>query len=528
MHLVRASLTCVLTVALSALGPVAAAPQQALAASTASTSTGPVVAAGYESTCSLSAGRVSCWGDVGFASPGDPPPALVPQPVRSLSGVTAVALSYNQACAVYDGGRVACWGSSVTTGAGAPVALPGLTDAVAIAAEEFGFCAVRRGGSVSCWGQNAAGWGVDSAVPVALPGVSGATSIAGGGAHFCAVVTSGAVQCWGMNWQGQLGNGTNANFSASPTRVSGLTGAVQVTAGWSHTCALLRSGSVLCWGDNSFGQLGTGDGVEHDVPAPVATLPPATQLAAPQYGTCARLATGHVDCWGDDEFGEVGDGFVTGLNRNLPVPVRGVSGVNQLAGGGLHVCGSLGTQTVECWGDNGYGALGNGGQPSHGYATKVAVANLQVASIDLGAFTFTPGQPVTLAAVVTNVGTATAVGSVLGVRFRVDGTTVAWNENDTSPLAPGESVVLTMTGGVSDGRGPPPPARTPSRQRPTTRIAMPRATRGTTRSPSRSPFLPGSRAVRSGDGHPVVGAHDQLQDRQPDEAAQCQRRRVPT
>ena len=144
----------------------------------------------------------------------------------------------------------------------------------------------------------------------------------------------------------------------------------------------------------------------------------------------------------------MGDGFVTGLNRNVPVPVRGVSGVNQLAGGGLHVCGSLGTQTVECWGDNGYSAPGTvGSQPPR--RDKVAVADLALASIDLGAFTFTPGQPVTLAAVVTNVGTATAVGSVLGVRFRVDGTTVAWNENDTSPLAPGESVVLTMTGGVS-------------------------------------------------------------------------------
>ena len=87
MHLVRASLTCVLTVALSALGPVAAAPQQALAASTASTSTGPVVAAGYESTCSLSAGRVSCW-----VTSGSPRPATR-RPPSSRSPCAASAAS---------------------------------------------------------------------------------------------------------------------------------------------------------------------------------------------------------------------------------------------------------------------------------------------------------------------------------------------------------------------------------------------------------------------------------------------------
>ncbi len=80
-------------------------------------------------------------------------------------------------------------------------------------------------------------------------------SVAAGSFHTCGLLATGVVQCWGNNFNGQLGNNSSTP-SPTPVAVSGLTTATQVSAGGNHSCARLASGGVQCWGFNGNGQLG--------------------------------------------------------------------------------------------------------------------------------------------------------------------------------------------------------------------------------------------------------------------------------
>ena len=109
-------------------------------------------------------------------------------------------------------------------------------------------------------GQLGNGTMADSSTPVPVFQMIQAAGVTTGGFHSCAVLRIGTVQCWGMNEVGQLGNGTTT-ASSVPVNVSGITTAIAVAAGYKHSCALLQSGTVRCWGDNSYGELGDGNAV---------------------------------------------------------------------------------------------------------------------------------------------------------------------------------------------------------------------------------------------------------------------------
>jgi hypothetical protein len=157
-----------------------------------------------------------------------------------------------------------------------PVNVSGLTSGVvAITAGNGYSCAVTGAGGVKCWGTGdhgdlGNGSTAGSLVPVNVSGLaSGITGISAGDAyHVCALTAAGGVKCWGNNITGELGNGTRTD-SSKPVSVSGLTsGAIAIAANDTHSCALMTDGKVKCWGDNSFGALGTGSnggGFDHPV-----------------------------------------------------------------------------------------------------------------------------------------------------------------------------------------------------------------------------------------------------------------------
>ena len=142
-------------------------------------------------------------------------------------------------------------------------------------------------------------WNVGVAGAVARP--SGARvvrpAIVGGESHSCALLANGTVKCWGDNFYGQLGNGTDTP-SISPVAVTGLANVVAIASGAWHSCALLADGSARCWGYNNDGELGHGSGPHSSTPVVVSGLVNATAITGGAAHTCALLATGTVKCWG--------------------------------------------------------------------------------------------------------------------------------------------------------------------------------------------------------------------------------------
>ncbi len=134
----------------------------------------------------------------------------------------------------------------------------------------------------------------------------------------------------------------------------------QLAAGNNHTCALRADGVVRCWGDNSTGQLGTGDTTSSLTPVTVTGLPAdIVSIAAGDNQTCALTSGGGVKCWGNNADGQVGDG--TTIQRNAPVDVVGLgSGVTTIGAGDNHTCAGLAAGGIKCWGWASSGQLGNG------------------------------------------------------------------------------------------------------------------------------------------------------------------------
>jgi alpha-tubulin suppressor-like RCC1 family protein len=383
--------------------PVAADPLPGNIPTTAQTLDFSAIAAGGEHTCALTGtGGVKCWGANGYGQLGDGTTIQrsVPVEVNGLSfGVTAITAGGSHTCALTTGGGVKCWGRNeygqlgdgTTENRMTPVEVSGLSSGVtAIAAGGSHTCALTDGGGVKCWGYNVFGQlgdgtTIQRSVPVEVSGLSsGVSAIAAGGHHTCALISSGDVKCWGANWYGQLGDGTTENRT-TPVEVSGLSSAVSaIAAGKYHTCALTDGGGVKCWGDNEYGQLG--DGTTDDRLTPVDVSGLASGVSAIAVGvvhTCALISSGDVKCWGDNYYGQLGDG--TTEYRTTPVEVSEMSSaVSAIAAGGEHTCALTTGGGVKCWGRNYSGELGDGTIIRRSVAVEVSGLSSAVSAIAAG------------------------------------------------------------------------------------------------------------------------------------------------
>lgn len=265
-------------------------------------------------------------------------------------------------------------------------------------------------GQVYCWGLNTSGQlgNGDTSTPSAGTVVAVSTgampssvknifAITAGEAHACAIrnegTSSNVVYCWGSNTSGQLGNNSTTNSSV-PVAVDSSqlgTNVLQIAAGANHTCALRSGGSVYCWGDNSTGQLGIGSTTSSQSPVEVADLASfgTVQIAAGANHTCALSSDFKVKCWGSGSGGQLGVGSTTTTDGSADdcntlsgvtnvsfckksppssainfLSPTGSAGSNQptivsLAAGGLHTCAMSIEGVSYCWGQNGFGQLGN-------------------------------------------------------------------------------------------------------------------------------------------------------------------------
>ncbi len=339
------------------------------------------IAAGGEHACALTGAEVLCWGRNLEGQLGDGTITARASPVRVLSedtnhSVVAAGLHFTCAFAVSDG--VTCWGNNVNGQLGdgmqcgptciTPVATAELTSGVAnIAAGLLHACALTVNGAIKCWGRNFEGQLGDGTngnlrtTPVDVSGFSdGAIAVSAGDTHTCAVTTAGGVRCWGRNAHGQLGDGTTTSRPV-PADVPGLADEITaIAAGVAHTCALTAAGSVKCWGLNEDGQLGDGTTESSTVPVGVVGLgSDVAAIAAGFWHTCAVTMTGGVRCWGENSLGHLGDGTTT--SRSTPVDVVGLSsGAIAVSAGESHTCALTVAGGVTCWGWNVDGQLGDG------------------------------------------------------------------------------------------------------------------------------------------------------------------------
>lgn len=277
-------------------------------------------------------------------------------------------------------------------------------------------CARTRDGRLFCWGDNTHGQlglghnqaqgdqpGEVSAQMTPVPMGQGKKVIDAclGGGHACAVLDGGEVKCWGRNDHGQLGRGDTAPIGLANNQMGDFLPAIDlgpvpgdlsktprrataVACGRQHTCVTTTKGKVLCWGRNHQGQLGiansasVGDGPDEMgnklVAAMLGDEHHAVELALGEHHSCARNDKNQVHCWGANEQGQLGRGSTKSLggssedayNLKLPLLLNKDRKIKALHAGADHSCIIEESGRLACWGNNRFGALGQGATLSIG------------------------------------------------------------------------------------------------------------------------------------------------------------------
>ena len=344
--------------------------------------------------------------------------------------VTQIDAGEVHTCAVLDNGSLRCWGSGgfSNLGYGNPNGNVGDNETPAsagdvnvggtvtqVAAGTFHTCALLSTGAVRCWGNGGLGrlgHGFiaiigDDETPASAGNVDvggTVTQIAAGKHHTCALLGTGDVRCWGFGSNGRLGYGNTSDIgdnespaSAGNVDVGGTV--TQIVAGEDHTCALLDTGSVRCWGTGANGRLGYGNTNnigDNETPASAGNVTvggTVTQIDAGVFHTCALLDTGAVRCWGAGGSGRLGYGNSTTIGDDETPASAGnvtVGGTVTQIVTGSQTCALLDTGTVRCWGSSSNGMLGYGNSDSIGDNETPASAG----DVDI----VEPGDVVTLGA----------------------------------------------------------------------------------------------------------------------------------
>ncbi|MCB9760464.1 MAG: hypothetical protein H6739_11550 [Alphaproteobacteria bacterium] len=374
---------------------------------------GPVTTGGFF-TCMIDTdGSVRCWGEnnVGQLGYGDTERRgddewAVDLDAIDLGGVaTQIGAGTYHACALLDTGAVRCWGKGAYGALGygdrlnigddespadaGDVSLGGPVSELYVGNNHN--CVILDSGDVRCWGNGAYGkmglgnsWGIgDDELPTDVGpvdlGDGEVEKLALGANHTCALMDDGAVRCWGFNGYGQLGYGHTSNIgdnelpaSAGDVNLGGV--AVDISAGSTHTCAVLDTGAIRCWGYGYTGALGYGnrDSIgDNEDPAAAGDVDTGGRLAVAitsgQNHNCALLDTSEVLCWGSGYAGQLGNAhrwtigddetLVNHHTVDLGTPTDKVLDV--FNDNGMHTCVERTDGQVQCWGAGGYGQLGN-------------------------------------------------------------------------------------------------------------------------------------------------------------------------
>ena len=366
------------------------------------------ISVGFENACAIFADRkLACWGSDADEQAGDgagtttvdAPKYVTTTSISGESRFASVAVGTNHACAITVEGDLYCFGadnmgqsgnggnsldadvnapsavdfSNVATGAG----FAKLDTATAYA------CGLSPRGRLYCWGKfndGRLGLGTQSAdfdkpnliSPVAFSGTKAIVDFSLGDSHACAITAEGKPYCWGLDSSGQLGDSVAATtqWSPVPVDISALSSEapfVKISSGGQHTCGLLASGKIYCWGDDQYGQLGNGAGTTADQFTPSAVDVSAlsseakfTTVASGATHTCASNAAGKAWCWGNDVAGQVGAGTASGTyDSPEALSIAASNLVTSISSNYQHACAIISGSSAWCWGSDTNEKLGN-------------------------------------------------------------------------------------------------------------------------------------------------------------------------
>jgi len=292
-------------------------------------------------------------------------------------GVTVVSLHLAQintgvdgTCGVTAQGDAVCWGGwpLSKTKERLPTHLEVTPRLTTISVGSSFFCGLDGTGSAYCGGENAAGQlglgYVNSYLrggTVTAAGVPSFTVITAGADYACGIASDSTAYCWGSNAYGQLGTSSVLSercdgflkagpCSSTPVQVSPRLHFGDLAAAYRHTCGVLTDATIMCWGDNSEGQLGNGSHRSSPRPVRVAGDAHFSSVTVGGEHTCAVTTDGHGYCWGSNQLGElgVGDGDA---DHDVPTPIAGDVRFRSLsATGDNDTCGLTQAGTILCWG----------------------------------------------------------------------------------------------------------------------------------------------------------------------------------
>ncbi len=353
-------------------------------------------------------GRGYCWGTQANGQFGNGVTAGTsssPTQISNLTDLVKISTYGSTACALRGIGEIWCTGRDNVgqLGNGLPLTnvnvygqVPGFSDWIDVSVGLTSACGVRKNGEAWCWGSDSSyqlGNGdvvtadqpspvrvlgsnfiqisvgeasvltlVDETVNAAPPINIYQGKIASSSQHACMIQDDGTMWCWGQDLFGQLGNGPALTANQeSPTRVSDPGPWIQVGAGTQNTCGLKADGTLWCWGGDGYGELGNGAGGSSDVPVLAGSSTDRwTKISIGNYTGCGIKTDGTAWCWGSGGNGELGNG-ATGSNQPSPVQVLGGGTWTDISTSWPITCGVKSDGSGWCWGSDSNGKLGNGG-----------------------------------------------------------------------------------------------------------------------------------------------------------------------
>lgn len=351
------------------------------------------VAAGSFHTCGIKAdGSGWCWGEnragqLGYAGVDDAyyPRKVSAEPLRQIT--LGSYLEFGNTCGLLKTGSLWCWGDneSAQFGNGNSVSsrfpAPGaVTDAPwsNVSLGSFHTCGLA-GDQLYCWGTQRFQVLTDGD-PVYYPalvtppaGESGWSAVSAGTLHTCAITSPGAaLYCWGDNHGGQLGDGTTIDRAAPAAVMPGVRWRTVSSGSYlrdGNSCGIQEDGSLWCWGDNGYGQVGAGND-DSLVPLHVSPAVAWRSVSVGGLHVCAIDETDALWCWGGNQEGQLGAD--TGkADRRAPEKVKSDMAWQEVAAGAAHTCALTKTGALYCWGANNGGQLGFYGEDAVSAPRKV-------------------------------------------------------------------------------------------------------------------------------------------------------------